>query len=471
MEMQNIGASNKGDAFYRYKMPKMITTIESRGNGIKTKIVNMVDIAKALARPASYITKYFSCVVGTRHTYDEKTGDSVVYGAHDTAKLSALLDNFIKKYVQCYGCGNPETEIVVTAISKSDKKVSLKCAACGYVSQVVDKKNDQFMKFVSKVPSEKGGKDNKAMRRAEKERQREGEAADEEQRRLKKESAKNKDAERQRKGEAADEEQRRPKKESTKSKGASSSSSSHSQDDDFVDDFAVAADNDDNDDDDDVQWQTDTSMEAAKQRMQAQLSTATAQMVMLSTDETTDKTKKGKQVLVHQDQHVPNLNLPNKATLYDKLVEEIKSKVVNKSAKPSHLKIILSSSTLPPQDTMNALLHALFDNIIFVGKGFAKEVMKRKDYLAAAVGKNDNDAQEILLLAIEAFCDKCSSSNAVREIPIVLKVLYDGDVLEEEAIGKWYEKAVAAGRRSEVVEKAKPFVEWLQSADSEDEED
>jgi len=54
-------------------------------------------------------------------------------------------------------------------------------------------------------------------------------------------------------------------------------------------------------------------------------------------------------------------------------------------------------------------------------------------------------------------------------VPVVLKYLYDGDVLEEETIVQWYNEAVAAGKNSEVVEKAKPVVEWLQSADESDE--
>ena len=41
------------------------------------------------------------------------------------------LQNFIKKYVQCYNCGNPET---VVKIKKEN--IYLKCKACGAVSDV-----------------------------------------------------------------------------------------------------------------------------------------------------------------------------------------------------------------------------------------------------------------------------------------------------------------------------------------------
>jgi len=39
------------DKFYRYRMPLLETKIEGRGNGIKTVVPNMSDIARALSRP------------------------------------------------------------------------------------------------------------------------------------------------------------------------------------------------------------------------------------------------------------------------------------------------------------------------------------------------------------------------------------------------------------------------------------
>ncbi|CAN6234013.1 unnamed protein product [Urochloa humidicola] len=453
MALQNIGASNRDDAFYRYKMPRMITKIEGRGNGIKTNIVNMVDIAKALARPASYTTKYFGCELGAQSKFDEKTGISLVNGAHDTSKLAGLLEVFIKKYVQCYGCGNPETEIL---ISKT-QMISLKCAACGFVSDV--DMRDKLTTFILKNPPEqkKGGKDKKAMRRAEKERLKEGEAADEEQKKLKKDAKK--------KGASSKESTSKGSKKKTAAAAGSDEDHSTSPTRSRDGDNAAA---DEEDDDDDVQWQTDTSLEAAKQRMQEQLSAATAEMVMLSTEETEKKKKQAtpKEATANGSAKAQEISEPavTKPTPYDELVGDIKASLGSVPT-PTQLKAVLASSTLPPQDVMNALLDALFDG---VGKGFAKEVVKNKKYLAAAVP--DEDSQTLLVQAIEAFGGKCNPE-ALKEVPVVLKALYDGDVLEEETIVDWYNAAVAAGKNSQVVKNAKPFVEWLQSAESEEEDD
>lgn len=40
-------------------MPKMQLKIESKGNGIKTNIVNLNDVAKHLRTDAQYILKFF----------------------------------------------------------------------------------------------------------------------------------------------------------------------------------------------------------------------------------------------------------------------------------------------------------------------------------------------------------------------------------------------------------------------------
>lgn len=50
--MNIVGTATNEDPTYRYKMPRVVAKIEGRGNGIKTVIVNMADIATAINRPA-----------------------------------------------------------------------------------------------------------------------------------------------------------------------------------------------------------------------------------------------------------------------------------------------------------------------------------------------------------------------------------------------------------------------------------
>ncbi|KAK6913588.1 Translation initiation factor IF2/IF5 domain [Dillenia turbinata] len=449
MALQNIGADNRDDAFYRYKMPKMITKIEGRGNGIKTNIVNMVDIAKALARPASYTTKYFGCELGAQSKFDEKTGVSLVNGAHDTAKLAGLLENFIKKYVQCYGCGNPETEVIIT----KSQMIQLKCAACGFVSDV--DMRDKLTSFILKNPPEqkKGPKDKKAMRRAEKERLKEGEAADEEQKKIKKE-AKKKAPSTSKEGHA--------KATSTKKKANVSdeehTSPTHSQVDDKEEE---------DDEDDEVQWQTDTSADAARKRIQEQLNAVTADLVMLSTNEP-EKQKKNNvpKSVSPPEEKLKSENGSAFSSTHVKLVEEIKA-FLKKRGSANQVKSFLGLLSGSSQEILTALFESLFQG---AEKGFAKDVTKKKGYLAAAVAEDEN-GQQNLLGAIEAFCEKASAS-AVKEVALVLKALYDADVLEEEYILKWYQDGLASGKEdAQIWKNVQPFVEWLQSAESESEEE
>eukprot|EP00069_Balaena_mysticetus_P008356 bmy_05892T0 len=99
------------DQFYRYKMPRLIAKVEGKGNGIKTVIVNMVDVAKALNRPPTYPTKYFGCELGAQTQFDVKNDRYIVNGSHEANKLQDMLDGFIKKFVLCPECENPETDL------------------------------------------------------------------------------------------------------------------------------------------------------------------------------------------------------------------------------------------------------------------------------------------------------------------------------------------------------------------------
>lgn len=120
------------DSFYRYKMPRLQSKIEGRGNGIKTVIPNMSEIARALSRSPLYVTKFFGFELGAQTTTNTDTDRYIVNGAHNADRLQDLLDIFIQRYVLCKSCKNPETDIIIL---KNDKIVR-DCKACGQRSDV-----------------------------------------------------------------------------------------------------------------------------------------------------------------------------------------------------------------------------------------------------------------------------------------------------------------------------------------------
>lgn len=150
------------DNFYRYKMEKIQSKIEGKGNGIKTVIVNLTSIANSLARPGAYVIKYFGFELGAQTNTNPADDRWIINGAHEASKLQDYLDGFINKFVLCKECKNPETEVIF-----KDGNIVLDCKACGKRSMV-----DARLKlsgFILKTQPKKGKKDKaekKAARKA-----------------------------------------------------------------------------------------------------------------------------------------------------------------------------------------------------------------------------------------------------------------------------------------------------------------
>ncbi|KAI0262478.1 domain found in IF2B/IF5-domain-containing protein [Gloeopeniophorella convolvens] len=143
------------DKFYRYRMPILTTKIEGKGNGIKTVVPNMSDVARALSRPPTYPTKFFGSELGAQTSVDEKNDRYIVNGAHDATRLRELLDAFIDKFVLCGSCKNPETDLIIT----KNEMIVRDCKACGERTNV-DMRH-RLSTYIIKNPPKKKGKKSK----------------------------------------------------------------------------------------------------------------------------------------------------------------------------------------------------------------------------------------------------------------------------------------------------------------------
>uniref|UniRef100_A0A8D1MGG6 Eukaryotic translation initiation factor 5 n=1 Tax=Sus scrofa TaxID=9823 RepID=A0A8D1MGG6_PIG len=117
------------DQFYRYKMARLIAKVEGKGNGIKTVIVNTVDVAKVLNRPPTYPNKYFDRELGAQTQFDVENDCYVVNRSHE--------------------CENPETDLHV---NPKKQAIGNSCKGCGYPGMLDT--HHKLCTFILKNPPE-----------------------------------------------------------------------------------------------------------------------------------------------------------------------------------------------------------------------------------------------------------------------------------------------------------------------------
>lgn len=81
--------------------------VEGSGNGIKTKIPNLSDIAKDLHREAADILKMFGFELGAVTIARDDVNSYIVNGKFSANELADVLDSFVEKFVLCGSCRNP----------------------------------------------------------------------------------------------------------------------------------------------------------------------------------------------------------------------------------------------------------------------------------------------------------------------------------------------------------------------------
>jgi translation initiation factor 5 len=411
------------DPFYRYKMEKIQSKIEGKGNGIKTVIVNLSSVAQSLARPGAYVIKYFGFELGAQTNSNPTDDRWIINGAHEASKLQDYLDGFITKFVLCKKCKNPETDVVI-----KDDHILLDCKACGQRSDV-----DLRLKlsgFILKNQPKKGKKDKserKAARRA-------------------KEAA-NGDAEKNGSPKDSD-------SENGSNENGDLAIEAGSDDEltrrikDGVNDIAEAEEPKEH------EWAVDMSEAAIKARQQ-QLPDDLKQKLVLGDDDDEDGEGGG------------NSN-------YDQLGSWILSEAEAKGgvANVDDVEIYVKAKELgieTKHKTLLVLAQTLFDDDI------VSQIPKRAGLLKKLITSDRHE--KALLGGTERFMSLHMKENPdiLNQVTKILMNYYERDLVSEEVVTKWGTRAskkyVDLATSKKVRKAAEPFLTWLAEAESEDEED
>lgn len=180
------GTTPVDDPEYRYKMPAVFGKIEGSGNGIKTVMPNILDVASALHRTAGEVNKFFGIELGAQSRYSAETDRAIVNGAHTDQVLQDLMHRYIEKFVLCPNCRLPETAYKI----KGDS-IYHKCAACG-AKEMVDMNHKLCTFILSDNKKNKKDKDGKKDKKEKKKKDKKNEDDDSEDKKKKKDKKKDK---------------------------------------------------------------------------------------------------------------------------------------------------------------------------------------------------------------------------------------------------------------------------------------
>lgn len=164
MAMIAVDPEKQSDPFYRYKMPRVQIKGEGNGNGIKTVIVNVEEISQRLNRDVNHPMKFFAYELAATAKY--KDDKWILTGSFTQERVQAALYDFIKKFVLCKSCRNPETIVQVD----ESKMVWLNCKACASVGMVDPREKlcNQIAKTEQPVKMAEGRKKGKKGEKGEK---------------------------------------------------------------------------------------------------------------------------------------------------------------------------------------------------------------------------------------------------------------------------------------------------------------
>ncbi|CAR29805.1 ZYRO0G17380p [Zygosaccharomyces rouxii] len=388
------------DPFYRYKMPPIQAKVEGRGNGIKTAVLNVSDIARALNRPTTYIVKYFGFELGAQTSIMIDADRYLVNGVHEPAKLQDVLDGFISKFVLCGSCKNPETEISIT----KDSDLVRDCKACGKRTPM-DLRH-KLSSFILKNPPESIGGNKKKKKAATASANVRGGGVS--------------------------------ISDIAQGKSQSSNMDADEDEDELARQIKAAASTLEKIEVKDDEWAVDMSEEAIRQR---------AKELQVSADVLTDDMGK----LEEFGEWILNSNSEGAGKLPSD-VEIFKKAAEMDILKDSKMACVLAQCMFDENIVEEITQHAPFLTKVLVSQDYEKEFLGGLERLLGLQHKK-----------------------LIPTLPKILVQLYNNDIVSEEEIIKFgtkcSKKYVPKDVSKKVRKAAKPFITWLQTAESDDEDE
>ena len=137
-----VNMNGSDDPFYRY----LVKRIKVKHETGKTVIINNDIISKQTGRPNDWIVTYIGQVLGVSTNIDKKNQNKcTLTGKHEEHIIQDKYFEFVKKYILCRNCYNPETLPKIVG-KKKNTSIDLSCRSCGKTYPLDS--SDKFVKFM-----------------------------------------------------------------------------------------------------------------------------------------------------------------------------------------------------------------------------------------------------------------------------------------------------------------------------------
>lgn len=121
-------------------MPVLEVVHENNNNGV-SYLKNIEDVAKVLKTPPEFLFHWFSLSF-----HQSKLHDYRLKGSFSVKELTDSLMEFIKMFIWCPSCGDPETSMSMK------KNLKIRCKTCGHSGKVnvKGKEADKMLNYIEK---------------------------------------------------------------------------------------------------------------------------------------------------------------------------------------------------------------------------------------------------------------------------------------------------------------------------------
>tara|TARA_R110002050_G_scaffold98965_1_gene205438 strand:+ start:458 stop:1717 length:1260 start_codon:yes stop_codon:yes gene_type:complete len=400
-EAKKINIDGSDDPFYRYKVPQLLVQVVGKGKMIKTMLLNNDEVGKGLHIMPEYIPAYMGYEIGSQFKY-EKNKPERERASISGEYTSLELSKVMEKLIkEVIICQTCGLPELQLAVEK--KQIWMNCASCSNHQQFI-KANSKFIKYIGNHPPTKIHGAHASASKGKQ--QQEQERASEDQDRA-----------------SVDKGKEASKEEGESSKGEATVDIEFAEEDlarteEEVKRLAEKG----------VEWKSDVSAEALEQRR--------AELVPESI----------KKLVVAEE--APAV-VVTAAMVLQKLAEDGEP-----DAKLSiELERLRASRTISDVDAVGALYGRLYS-------ASPKEMLTHKKLLKQLlVNKN---TQKEFLYALEE--DLGKDAKTAKASVKTIKMLYDHDLVEEDAILEWHK---SPARSKNVRTATGPLVQWLEEAEEE----